>query len=528
AVQQGHEIQIDATDDADSTTGAVYNFQAADVAARDAALNPPGEWNAYELVVTGDRIQVLLNGVEVNDYTDTDPERMNAPSHIGIQNHGGGDEVYYRNIQVAEIPTPEGPAPTLDVTTPEADATVVGDTVTVTGTTDGVEVEARAGTALARTTPADGAFSVDVPVESGIVELAVTAVATDGSTTVDRRTITVSPDHGTLLGALTDPAGDDDGPGTYVYPTNEVFEDGVFDLTGLEVYADGDDRTFVIGIDGPVTNPPAWNGDQIAMQRVNVYLGDGSAGAQPALPGTNMDTESAWQAVVVIDGRYDAAGVYAPDGTMIAAGELFSDPANGEFGVVLPATAFGAIDLASATYGTAMFVNAEGGEGIGNVRPVYDLEYWQNPGPGMGYITEWRMGGGAGVFDNSPAHDTDVRDSNALDVIVGEGQAQSTVLDWTIGSPTQLPMVPLPVVPDPLTIEVSVDPAAPDGAEGWYVSPVTVTAVASDAEAVVEFDIDGGGFVADDDGVLVVDADGVHTVTARAVRGEEVSPVASV
>ncbi len=42
AVDNGYEIQIDATDAADRTTGAVYGFRSADVAARDAALNPPG------------------------------------------------------------------------------------------------------------------------------------------------------------------------------------------------------------------------------------------------------------------------------------------------------------------------------------------------------------------------------------------------------------------------------------------------------------------------------------------------------
>ena len=42
AVNHGYEIQIDATDDADSTTGAIYNFQAPDAAARDAAAEPAG------------------------------------------------------------------------------------------------------------------------------------------------------------------------------------------------------------------------------------------------------------------------------------------------------------------------------------------------------------------------------------------------------------------------------------------------------------------------------------------------------
>ncbi|GAB3985733.1 hypothetical protein GCM10027615_76430 [Plantactinospora veratri] len=53
AVDNGYEIQIDATDAADRTTGAVYTFKSADIAARDAALNPPGEWNSYELLVEG-------------------------------------------------------------------------------------------------------------------------------------------------------------------------------------------------------------------------------------------------------------------------------------------------------------------------------------------------------------------------------------------------------------------------------------------------------------------------------------------
>ncbi|HEY0637355.1 MAG TPA: ThuA domain-containing protein [Pseudonocardiaceae bacterium] len=117
AVNRGHEVQIDATDAPDRTTGAIYAFRSADLAARDAALNPPGEWNAYEIVVTGDRIRVYLNDVLINDYTDTDPNRMNAPSFVGIQNHGDGDDVYFRNIRIKELDTA---APTtLAATTPD-------------------------------------------------------------------------------------------------------------------------------------------------------------------------------------------------------------------------------------------------------------------------------------------------------------------------------------------------------------------------------------------------------------------------
>ena len=51
SISQGEEIQIDPTDNPAQTTGAIYLEQAADAAARDAALKPPGQWNEYEIVV---------------------------------------------------------------------------------------------------------------------------------------------------------------------------------------------------------------------------------------------------------------------------------------------------------------------------------------------------------------------------------------------------------------------------------------------------------------------------------------------
>jgi type 1 glutamine amidotransferase len=111
AVNNGYEVQIDATDAADRTTGAVYTFKSADLAARDAALNPPGEWNTYELLVEGERLQVFLNGTKINDFTNTDPVRSLA-GHIGLQNHGDGDDAAFRNVRIKELggtpPPPTG------------------------------------------------------------------------------------------------------------------------------------------------------------------------------------------------------------------------------------------------------------------------------------------------------------------------------------------------------------------------------------------------------------------------------------
>jgi hypothetical protein len=248
--------------------------------------------------------------------------------------------------------------------------------------------------------------------------------------------------YGSRVGGLTDPAGDDNGPGTYVYPTCSCFNPGAFDLTGLDVYTDGDDVLFVARIAGEVLNP--FGGDQISLQRLNVYLGTAPDRSQPALPGTNMDTAEPWQFVVVGDGRFGQAGLDTPDGTKVADAHLLAVPQTHQFAVALPRAALGGIDPATALYGTAMLGNAEEGEGIGFVRPVYSFEFWNNPPAGLEFVKSFRFGGGAGELHfGLPSKDTDTRDPNALDVIVAPGQSQAQVLDWTVGSPVQLPMVPL-------------------------------------------------------------------------------------
>lgn len=103
AVNEGYEVQIDATDDADSTTGAIYNFQAPDAAARDAALNPPGEWNTFEIVVRGQTITVFLNDVKINEFVNEDPNRDLTCGYVGIQNHGADDDVAFRDIRIRRL-----------------------------------------------------------------------------------------------------------------------------------------------------------------------------------------------------------------------------------------------------------------------------------------------------------------------------------------------------------------------------------------------------------------------------------------
>ena len=77
--------------------------------------------------------------------------------------------------------------------------------------------------------------------------------------------------------------------------------------------------------------------------------------------------------------------------------------------------------------------------------------------------------------------------------------------------------VTVPDTTDP-TLDVVVDPAAPDGAEGWWTSTVTLSATATDdgpGPVDVEYRVDDGDWTAYASPV-VIDDDGRHDVTFRA------------
>jgi len=136
AVSKGYEIQVDATDAADRTTGAIYTFQGANPDAVKAALKPVGNWNSYEIVVKGQTIKVVLNGTVVNEFTSTDPARDISQGFVGIQNHGAGEAVSYRDIRIKELPA------TLAVTATAEVRCVAGKALVAVRATNGDTVNA--------------------------------------------------------------------------------------------------------------------------------------------------------------------------------------------------------------------------------------------------------------------------------------------------------------------------------------------------------------------------------------------------
>ncbi|MEU4480640.1 lectin [Micromonospora sp. NPDC023966] len=192
AVNNGYEVQIDPTDSADRTTGAVYTFKSADLAARDAALNPAGEWNTYELLVEGERLQVFLNGVKINDFTNTDPARSLA-GHIGLQNHGTGDDVSFRNVRIKELGTT--PPPT-GSTTVQAEAFS-----SASGVTPFTKAGANGGQTLGYVDPGDWAAYQGLDL-TGVTALRARVVSGGPGGTLQLRT--GSP-TGTVLGQVAVP-----------------------------------------------------------------------------------------------------------------------------------------------------------------------------------------------------------------------------------------------------------------------------------------------------------------------------------
>ncbi|WBB61995.1 DUF1080 domain-containing protein [Streptomyces sp. WMMC500] len=64
--------------------------------------------NHFEARVEGEHVRVCLNGVLINDFTNTDPARALA-GYISLQNHGTGDDVSFRHVRLLEPGTSAGP-----------------------------------------------------------------------------------------------------------------------------------------------------------------------------------------------------------------------------------------------------------------------------------------------------------------------------------------------------------------------------------------------------------------------------------
>jgi glucoamylase len=209
----------------------------------------------------------------------------------------------------------------LTVTSPPDNALVPGSPVIVTGMTArgntvyvaATNTDANSATTIASTTAAaDGSFSVDIPITGGTSVLNVVAVSPRGATGHVRRAVLFDFVPGTLLLDVTDPDGDDNGPGNYAYPTFEGFHAGAFDIEEFQVYDSGSDVIFRL----KTRDLSETFGSPLGAQLVDVYVkvpGAPSTSTVAAHPLRNFAIAPAfaWSRLIQVQGfgqRYVDAG----------------------------------------------------------------------------------------------------------------------------------------------------------------------------------------------------------------------------
>ena len=238
------------------------------------------------------------------------------------------------------------PSTRLTVTSP-ADQSPGTGTIRVAGTTvPGATVDVarvatdRLGATTVVTGKADtnGRFSIPVALAAGSNALVVTATAPNGGTASVLRTVFADVVDGTLVYQQVDPTGDDNGPGTYRYPTAGDFKAGAYDLTNFQVYDSGDTVTFRV----QTRDLTPTFGSALGAQLVDLYIaqpGVATTSTAASYPQRNHTVNPPWTQLIEAQGfgqRFvDASG--ATLGTLAISANQISRYIT----IVAPKSAFG-------------------------------------------------------------------------------------------------------------------------------------------------------------------------------------------
>jgi glucoamylase len=329
------------------------------------------------------------------------------------------------------------------ITAPASGATLTTATTTVTGTTtpgSAVSIEAadtttsEAATVTSTTAGSDGSFSATVPVGFGTNAITATATAMKGEGEVGggRSTgyaqVTVSAEGGgsTVLD-VTDPTGDDNGPGTYQYPTNSAFVAGSFDLTRFQVLSDGTYAYLRVTLANLVPTFGAVDGAQLLDFYVHVP-GASSTSTQAAYASRNytIAPSGAWSQRVEVQGFASPVWVNAA-GNSVGTASALAVQADNTITVALPEAQFG---TPASGWGFSVVLTGQDG-----FSPDLARAFTATPG---GYTF-----GVCAAGNTAPICSVDPSTvPKAMDVLTPAGVSQATELNPTLG----------PVVIQPVTV----------------------------------------------------------------------------
>jgi glucoamylase len=240
----------------------------------------------------------------------------------------------------------------LTISSPTSGTSVNSSTVTVSGTTsararvNAEGVGATGGAAATASTRADssGNWSLQIPVGFGSTTITITATA-GRSTGYAQTLVTNVALPGTQVLGVSDPTGDDNGPGTYQYPTASDFAPGGFDLTGLKVSQTGTD----VYIQASIKNLVPTFGNSFGAQLLDLYVRDPSSSSSStstsaAYPQLNysIDPADAWSERLEAQGFAPTVWVNAA-GTSLGSVQQVVDDASGTITLIVPQSAFGTV-----------------------------------------------------------------------------------------------------------------------------------------------------------------------------------------
>jgi glucoamylase len=321
--------------------------------------------------------------------------------------------------------TPPAQSP-LTVTAPANGSQQDGTSTEVTGTTApharvvvlASNLDTGATTVSADTADRTGAFDLSVPLDNGVTAL-TTTVKAGGTTGYEQRSVFRDVVSGTSLLDVPDPAGDDNGPGTFAYPTDAAFHAGAFDLQRFQVFDTGSN----IVLRALIGNLDATFGSTNGAQLLDVYVRDPSVATTStaaAFPQRNytIDGASAWSQRIEIQGFASPVWVQA-DGTALTGASFSANSLSRYITITLPKAQFG-----TPTTGWVFNVVLHGQDGFS---PDQARTFAATPQP-----FNFGVCAAANPADARCQVDPNT-EPKAMDVITPAGVNQSSELDVTQG-----------------------------------------------------------------------------------------------
>jgi glucoamylase len=352
---------------------------------------------------------------------------------------GTGRDTDTPAITTARYVTHGAPAATaVTIAAPAAGATIEGGSTTVSGTTAaGATVDiatqdtdtGAAASAVTTTADASGDYSATVAIGFGTNVITATATTGAGATGYAQTSVIGDVSGGTTVLSVTDPTGDDHGPGTYQYPTSSSYTAGSWDLTGFQVITAGSQVYLRTSL---ATLVPTF-GSVDGAQLLDIYVHDPAATATStaaAYPSRNytIDPADAWSERLEIQGFASPVWVNAAGGQVGTPTAVVASTVAKTITIALPESEFG-----TPTSGWTFTVAITGQDGFNADQAI---SFTKNPGAFTLGICP--VGGTEPICGLSPSAVPEV-----MDTITPPGVSQATELN-PIPGPVVLQGVTVP------------------------------------------------------------------------------------